>query len=122
MVENPIYDTNSRENYKRESIFIEQNIVNEWSEISGVSYTLTKVKVPGIYDLCKQSSLSKSRYSYYEKVDAKLWQGKDVYRECWEDFKTDTYLVFYENNILEINFEETPTQEQIDIVSKTLMN
>lgn len=78
--------------------------------------------MPGIYDLCKQSSLSKSRYSYYEKVDAKLWQGKDVYRECWEDFKTDTYLVFYENNILEINFEETPTQEQIDIVSKTLMN
>ena len=59
---------------------------------------------------------------HYEAVDASIWNADDAYQLHWSDSVMNTYLIFWENRIVEIKFYWEPTPEQILIASEKLRN
>lgn len=98
--------------------------------IPDLNYTVTQIKIPILYSFL-QKGLLKARQDdkyddgnvftdHYEQVDAVPWGAKDAYQLHWSDSILNHYLLFYENQIVEIQFEWEPTKEQMEIVAKKL--
>ncbi len=109
--------------YNQRSIFIEEN------EGPDLSYRIIDVKVPFLYDFCKESLLNEYQdevyddyifYNSYFTVDASDWNAGEVYQLRWSDSILNTYLVCWENRIVEIKFYWEPTKEQIAKVAEIL--
>ena len=97
--------------------------------LKDLSYTVVDIKHPFLYDTIKQAMLNERRdevYSdgvfidHYEPIDAALWEANAAYQLHWSDSIMDTYLVCWENRIVEIKFYWNPTPEQIEIVVEKL--
>ena len=57
----------------------------------------------------------------YKEQDADPWGAKEVYRLYSEEgWWTYTYLLCYEERIIQIRFDWEPTAEQMEIVSQKL--
>ena len=96
-----------------------------------LEYTVTDVKQNFLYDFIKQAVLNSRQdeihddfvfIDHYEAVDASIWDADDAYQLHWSDSVMDTYLIFWENRIVEIKFYWEPTPEQILIASEKLRN
>jgi len=57
---------------------------------------------------------------HFESIDAGIWKASEAYQLHWSDSILDTYLVCWENRIVEIKFYWAPTPEQIEIVVEKL--
>ena len=99
--------------------------------IPELRYTITEVKLPFFYDLCKESLLNAAKdaqvdgqhvsYIYFDPVDPIPWQAAEAYRLYWSDgYFFDRYLLCYERRIVEITFGWEPTDEQIAIAAERL--
>ena len=97
-----------------------------------LSYTLTIIKVPALYDLCKESALNKRSdtgvedgfvlVDHYEKIDAAPWLAIEAYQRHWSESVLNEYLLCYEDRIIEIDFFNwEPTEEQMKIVAEKLV-
>ena len=87
-----------RQNRHDESVFLSQLDVTQWPRfdaapavrVPSLSYTLTLIKVPALYDWCKESVLNKRTdkvgldYSilidHYEKINATPWLAEEAYQ------------------------------------------
>lgn len=96
-----------------------------------LEYTVTEVKRDVLYDFIKEAMLNARQdeiyddyvfTDHYEPVDASMWNADDAYQLHWSDSVMNTYLIFWGNRIVEINFFWEPTAEQIAIAAEVLGN
>ena len=134
------FDGYIRQNRHDESVFLGQLDVNQWprfdaapavrADVPSLSYTLTIIKVPALYDWCKESVLNKRTdkvgldYSilidHYEKIDATPWLAEEAYQLHWSESVLNKYFLCYKDRIVEIDFDWTPTEEQMKTVAEKL--
>ncbi len=109
--------------YNQDAIPVEGNNVPEFC------YTIIDIKVPFLYEFCKQSLLKERQdeieddfifYNSYFPIDATIWKAKEVYQVRWSSSILNTYLVCWENRMVEIKFYWQPTKEQIAKVAEIL--
>ncbi len=102
-----------------------QRPLTQSAEVPELSYTITEVRLPALYDLCKAEKLGQHQEKWdtrrYQAVDAAPWSAQAVYQEYEEDLgAAPVYLLFYETHIVEIAFNWEPTAEQMQIVAQKL--
>ena len=133
------YDRYIKERRGDESLLVGQFVMQQFprfeteyiAEIPELRYTITEVKLPLLYEFCKESLLNAGKdeqvdgqhvsHVYYEPVDPVPWQAEEVYRLYWSDgYYFDRYLLCYERRIVEITFGWEPTDEQIAIAADKL--
>ena len=101
------------------------------SSAPDLKYTIVTVKVPFLYDWCKEQMYYEQDETHsdwpvgnrmiYKEQDPSAWGAKEVYRLYSEEgWWTYTYLLCYENQIVEIRFDWEPSEEQIAIVCQKL--
>lgn len=86
-----------------------------------LEYTITTVKVPALYNLCRDGILreftlykSASQLGYHVvEGDPAIWSANQVYQYYSDGFPMDRYLVCYDGHMAEITFGWAPTEEQI---------
>lgn len=98
--------------------------------VSDLEYTVTQIKVPALYALCKNSFINSREdvirdgelllADHYDAIDAAPWQAQEAYRVYWSDGYLNKYLLCYEDSIVEIHFDWEPTLEQMQIVAEKL--
>ena len=100
-------------------------------KVSGydLNYEVVDVKAPFLYDFVKEGILAQRQdevhdgfvfVDHYEPVDPASWKAREVYQLHWSDTILDTYLVYWEGRIVEIQFYWTPTPEQIRLAAELL--
>ena len=132
------FDGYIRENRHSESIFLGQKVV--WQHprrdtdtpvnVPDLKYTLTIIKVPALYDMCKERILNRRSDTvveagiifadHYEEIDAAPWLAEEAYQLHWNEGVLNKYLLCYKDRIIEIDFEWEPTEEQMKIVAEKL--
>ena len=100
----------------------QRSLLTEPPEVKDLYYTITEIKIPFLYDWVKQTVLNSRQdevhgdfvlTDHYEPVDASLWMAEEAYQLHFSDSILNTYLVCWENRIVEIKFYWEPTAEQI---------
>lgn len=127
-----------RQNRHDESVFLGQLDVNQWPRfdaapsvrVPSLSYTLTLIKVPALYSLCKGCILNRWTdttieegiilTNHYERIDAAPWLAEEAYQLHFSEGILNKYLLCYKDRIVEIDFDWTPTVEQMKIVAEKL--
>ena len=101
------------------------------SNVPDLRYTVIIVKLPFLYDWCKEQIYYEQDETYsdwplgnrmiYKEQDTSAWGAEEVYRLYSEEgWWTNTYLLCYEDRIIEICFDWEPTEEQMEIVCQKL--
>jgi len=92
------------------------------------------IKMPFLYDICKEQliadkdetndrSVPEGYKRFYSEQDPTPWKAEEVYQLAYQDTGVrETYLLCYEDRIIEINFDWEPTSEHKTIVSEKLGN
>ena len=132
------YDGYIKERRSEESLLLGQFVMwqhprfdaEHYKDMPDLEYTITEVKLPFLYDFCKNSLLNKRKdevvdgrvvfAEHYDQIDASPWQAKEAYRLYWSGGYIDHYLLCYENRIVEISFSWEPTTQQMAIVADRL--
>lgn len=92
--------------------------------LKDLAYTIVDIKLPILYDTVKEAMLRERQdevhgdvifIDHYEPIDAAVWEASAAYQLHWSDSILDTYLICWENRIVEIKFYWDPTPEQIEI-------
>lgn len=127
-----------REHRSSESMFLGQIIVRQWhgfdspasADIPELRYTVTIVKMPSLYQICKDEILSRYkdgfldhgtvRVNHYEAVDAAPWLAEEAYQLHWGESILNKYLLCYPDRIIEIDFDWEPTAEQMITAAEKL--
>lgn len=100
-------------------------------DLKDLEYTIIDVKIPTLYDTVKQSMLNEKQdeihgdylfINHYEPVDTVTWNATEAYQLHWSGSILNTYLVCWDNLIVEIRFYWQPTPEQIAVVVDKLKN
>ena len=109
-----------------------QNYIQGGPEgLRDLEYTIIDIKMPALYDTIKESLLNERQdevyddyifTDHYEPVDATIWNANEAYQLHWSGSILNTYLICWENRIVEIKFYWQPTPEQIAVVVEKLKN
>ena len=103
-----------------------------FGDMPGLRYTITEVRLSFLYDLCKNALLRKQNItrnlhipeghkSLYQPADAAPWNALEAYQLFDQDTGArNRYLLCYEKRIIEIDFDWTPTLEQMAVTAKKL--
>ena len=98
------------------------------SEMPDLGYTVTIVKMPFLYRLCKNQYFSTSTAGCngtyvieYLAADASPWGAEEVYRQL-DEFggEKNSYLICYADRFILIHFDWEPSAEQMAIVAQKL--
>jgi len=109
--------------YEQRALFTEPR------EVPNLSYTIIDIKATFLQDFIRQSILNSRQdevhddfifTDHYEPVDASPWGADEAYQVHWSDSIMDTYLLFWDNRIVEIKFYWEPTAEQIAAAAEIL--
>lgn len=129
-----------KENRQSESVFLAQRALWQWARhnkneadnIPELQYTVTMVKVPAVYNVCKNRLVNKPKdkvdaegylfVNHYEATDATHWQAKEAYQLHWSQGILNKYILCYPDRIIEIDFNWEPTENQMHIVADKLAN
>lgn len=134
------YDGYIKERRSEESLLLGQFVMRQhprfdavnYTEMPDLEYTITEIKLPFLYEFCKNSLLNERKdektsngqvdfYDHYEPVDPTPWEAKEAYRLYWSSGHfVDRYLLCYEKRIIEIMFFWEPTPEQMAITADRL--
>ncbi|MDO5418237.1 MAG: DUF2812 domain-containing protein [Lachnospiraceae bacterium] len=106
-------------------------VLRQEKNAPSLDYTVTEVKVPVLFDFCKNSLLKKHQDEVFEKsgeifrdsyvpADASAWGADEAYQLEWSSGLLNHYLVCWENQIVEIRFDWEPTREQMAAVGQKL--
>lgn len=137
-LQNVSFDSYVKANRQNESIFLGQRSLNQWPKVENgqhvqvpeMQYTVTVVKIPAVYNLCKNSILKKHVdkkrddgtvfIDHYERIDAASWLAEDAYQLHWSESILYKYFLCYEDRLIEIEFDWELTEEQMRIVAEKL--
>lgn len=101
-------------------------------DLPRLEYTITLVKVPALYDLCRSQLLKywnetenigvpEGWRTFYEARDAAPWGALEAYQVMAEDTgPKNRYLLCYADRLVEISFDWAPTAEQMAQVGEAL--
>lgn len=95
--------------------------------LPGMEYTVTGVKLPFLYDMCKEAAYRDQMkyamdfgYTYVER-DPSPWSANQVWEKTGPDgYSWDQFLLCYDDRIIEIDFDWSPTPAQMAIVGERL--
>lgn len=113
--------------YNQDFVHIEGNDAGETKDLQ---YSIIDVKVPVLFDFMKQAILNSRQdevhddfifTDHYEQIDPTIWQADDAYQVYWSDSLLNTYLLCWDNRIVEIKFYWEPTPEQIAVAIEKLV-
>ena len=102
------------------------------SSAPDLKYTIVTVKVPFLYDWCKKQmyydrdETNSNKWPVgnrmvYKEQDAAPWGAEEVYRLYSEEgWWTNTYLLCFQNRIVELRLDWEPTAQQMATVSQKL--
>jgi hypothetical protein len=94
-----------------------------------LDYTYLTVKLSPLYDTFREELLNQydyrndyTEFSYlYTAIDPTPWQAEEAYQMHYGSGEPmNEYLIFWEDAILEINYDWTPTLEQMTITAENL--
>lgn len=101
----------------------------QFSEMPHISYTVTEVKVPGLYGFCRTQLLAQRQdevydggvvANHYVNVDPEPWGANEAYRVYWDERYLNQYLLCYDRTLVELNLDWEPTEAQMAIVGEKL--
>jgi len=104
-------------------------LYTEPREVPNLRYTIIDIKAAFLRDFIRQSILNSRQdevhddfvfTDHYEPVDASIWSADEAYQVHWSGTIMDTYLLFWDNRIVEIKFYWQPTAEQITKAAEVL--
>lgn len=104
-------------------------LYTESREVPDLGYTIIDIKATFLRDYIRQAVLNSRQdevhdgfvfTDHYEPVDASIWGADEAYQVHWSDSVLDTYLLFWDNRIVEIKFYWEPTVEQIATAAEIL--
>ena len=87
-----------------------------------IRYDITDIKVSALYPFLKESLVNERQdqlqgdfvfVDHFEPADPAPWEAQEAYQLLGNDGLMDTYLICWEDRIVEIHFYWTPTSEQI---------
>lgn len=120
----------TKETFLVSSIDYDQQPLTKDTTVPGLDYTVTQIKVPFLYEFCKNSLINSRQdvirdgelllTDHYEAIDAAPWSAQEAYRVYWSDSYLNKYLLCYEDILVEIQFAWEPTQQQMQIVAEKL--
>ena len=130
-------DGYTRERRSEESLLLGQSVMRQYPRFDEehflmpyLEYTITEIRVPLLYEFCKNSLLGQRKDEtvdgqvvfpdHYELIDASQWRANEAYRLYWSTGYLDKYLLCYDKRIVEISFDWEPTMEQMAIVADKL--
>lgn len=100
------------------------------SNMPGLSYSVTEIRLPCLYEFCKNSLLNGPQdetedgrtvyIHHFEPADPAPWQALDAYQIRWNGGMLDRYLLCYESRIIDICFDWKPTKEQMAVTAEKL--
>lgn len=121
------YEEYTRENDKKESLLLRQESISQrprldaenFRELPELEYSLITVKLPVLYDRCRQALIREGERHYpegdriYQEEDAKPWGAIEAYRiyDSRYGFRNQ-YLICWENVLAEIHFPWEPDEGQ----------
>lgn len=94
-----------------------------------LDYTIIDVKLTFLYDFIKNAKLNEKQdevhdgfvfTDHYEPIDAAPWNANEVYQHHWSDSVLNSYLVCWDNRIVEIGFYWEPTTEELAAAAEIL--
>ena len=94
-----------------------------------LDYTYITVKFSPLYDIFREELLNQYDYRndytefryLYTAIDPSPWQAEEAYQLYYGSGEpVDEYLIFWEDAMLEINYDWTPTTEQMTITAEKL--
>ena len=106
--------------------------VEDFHELPDLQYTITTVKIPFIYEWCKEQmywDMDESRDTdlpvghriVLQEEDPTPWGANEVYRLYHEEgWYLTRYLLCYDNRIIDIRFDWESTTDDMAIVSQKL--
>ena len=103
-----------------------------YRDIPQLEYTMTIINVPSLYEMCKKQTIDKKDETdntdipegfkrVYLEQDPTPWKANEVYRLAYQDSGSlNSYLLCYDDRIIEISFDWEPTEAQMSIVAEKL--
>lgn len=96
-----------------------------YADIPQLDYTIVVVRLSALYDMCKERLISEKESSdmgwEYRTEDAEPWGANSVYRLYDVDYgATNSYLLCYDDILVEISFDWELTTDQMEIVGAKL--
>ena len=93
-----------------------------------LDYDIVEVKAPFLYGICKKGMLERYWFndpeeyrSTYRPIDAAPWGAAEAYQLYhFQDSPSARYLLCWEDRIVEIRFDETPTAAQMALAGSIL--
>lgn len=97
---------------------------DNYSELPGIDYTVTVIKVPALYALCRNSLLRESRrFMTWQPCEASPWSAQEAYRmETRDGEAVNRYLLCYSDRIIDIDFSWEPSPKQMRIVGQIMVD
>ena len=128
------------QNRNNETFVLGQRVVHmfgDWNvegfhELPDLQYTITTVKIPFIYEWCKDQmywdldesdnkDIPVGHRLVLKEQDPSPWGANEVYRLYQEEgWYMNWYLLCYEDRIIDIRFDREPTTDDMAIVSQKL--
>ncbi|MBQ8802013.1 MAG: DUF2812 domain-containing protein [Tyzzerella sp.] len=100
---------------------------DDYTDIPQLEYTIVVVKIPALYDMCKERLIYEQEELYliheleYKQEDATPWGANEAYRLYDSNSgASNEYLLCYDDFLVEINFSWEPTVEQMAVVGEKL--
>ena len=94
-----------------------------------LEYTIIDVKLHVLYNFIKNAKLNEKQdevhddfvfTDHYEPIDAAPWNANEVYQHHWSDSVLNSYLICWDDRIVELGFYWEPTAEEIAAAAKIL--
>lgn len=104
-------------------------LYTEPREVPNLSYAIIDIKATFLRDYIRQAVLNSRQdevyddyvfTDHYEPIDAAIWGSDEAYQLYWSGTIMNTYLLFWDNRIVEITFSWEPTVEQIATAAEIL--
>ena len=122
------YELTEKESFVLARIEARQMPRRDAGNLPGMRYTVTKIKMPFLYDWCLRAVKDNYFYSqeyngeasYHELrgMDAAPWGADEAYRVYWDDEAEKEYVICYGDVIVEVNTEWELTEGQMGIVGE----
>jgi len=135
------YDGYMREQTNHQSLLLAQYEARQrprfdadnFKEMPRLEYTITLVKVPALYDICKNTLLADwdkdwmpgGQNDYAMPIDPTPWGAEDAYQLSNQEYGPEnTFLLCYQDRLVEIDFSYgwDVTPEQMSLVSEKIWN